>query len=48
MNDEFRCPACGTAHADPADASLGVMVLCWDCQLTAEPETIAPALRPAA
>ncbi len=48
MNDEFRCPDCGVMHAEPADASLGIKVLCWDCELIGATETLAPELRPAA
>jgi hypothetical protein len=48
MNDEFRCPDCGVRHADPAEATLGIDVLCWDCHATAQMETLAPELRPAA
>ena len=35
MNDEFYCPECKSAHAEPAAAAYVVEVLCLDCELEA-------------
>jgi hypothetical protein len=33
METTLVCPACQAVHDDPADAALGVAVLCLDCEL---------------
>jgi len=33
METTLVCPACRAAHDDPADAALGLSVLCRACEL---------------
>ena len=33
MDTSYCCPDCGDEHSDPAEATLGRLVRCLDCQI---------------
>jgi len=33
MDTSFLCPDCGADHVEPAEAVLGLVIRCLDCQI---------------